>query len=102
MFNNLLTAGVNTESELDSLQFRSTDVIELLCMILCFELRCSIYTSHELIQVMGETGSIMFTVFAFVVLNFTSITALQADARTIWAYSRDEMLPGSRECMSSQ
>lgn len=45
---------------------------------------------------MGKTGGIIFTVFAFIILNFTGITALQANARTIWAYSRDEMLPGSR------
>lgn len=47
-------------------------------------------------NVMGKTGGIVFTVFAFIILNFTGITALQANARTIWALSRDEMLPGSR------
>lgn len=47
-------------------------------------------------DVMGKTGGIVFTVFAFIILNFTGITALQANARTIWALSRDEMLPGSR------
>lgn len=47
-------------------------------------------------DVMGKTGGITFTVFAFIILNFTGITALQANARTIWAFSRDEMLPGSR------
>ncbi|ORY87115.1 hypothetical protein BCR37DRAFT_376507 [Protomyces lactucae-debilis] len=47
-------------------------------------------------NVMGKSGGITFTVFAFIILNFTGITALQANARTIWALSRDEMLPGSR------
>ena len=47
-------------------------------------------------DVIGKGGGIFFTVAAFLVLNFTAMTAIQAGARTIWAYSRDEMLPGSR------
>lgn len=47
-------------------------------------------------DVIGQGGGIFFTVSAFIVLNFTAITAIQAGSRTIWAYARDEMLPGSR------
>ena len=47
-------------------------------------------------NVLGKSGGLTFTVFAFIILNFTGITALQANARTIWALSRDEMLPGSK------
>ncbi|MCJ1284520.1 hypothetical protein MMC26_003853 [Xylographa opegraphella] len=44
----------------------------------------------------GPAGGIFFTVAAFIILNFVGITAIQAGARTVWAYSRDEMLPLSR------
>ena len=44
----------------------------------------------------GRNGGIFFTVAACFILNFTAMTAIQAGARTIWAYSRDEMLPLSR------
>lgn len=47
-------------------------------------------------NVMGPGGGIFFTVAAFIILNFTAMTAIQAGARTVWAYSRDEMLPFSR------
>ena len=47
-------------------------------------------------NVIGTAGGVFFTVCAFIVLNFTGITAIQAGARTVWAYSRDEMLPLSR------
>lgn len=47
-------------------------------------------------NVMGKAGSIFFAIAAFIIMNFVCITALQAGSRTIWAYSRDEMLPGSR------
>ncbi|KAL6712923.1 polyamine transporter tpo5 [Lecanora helva] len=46
-------------------------------------------------DVIGKKGGIFFTVAACFVLNFTAMTAIQAGARTIWAFSRDEMLPGS-------
>ena len=46
-------------------------------------------------NVMGTAGGVFFTVAAFIILNFTGITAIQAGARTVWAYSRDEMLPFS-------
>ena len=44
----------------------------------------------------GRAGGVFFTVCAFIILNFTGITAIQAGARTVWAFSRDEMLPFSR------
>ncbi|KAG8158462.1 hypothetical protein KVR01_011584 [Diaporthe batatas] len=47
-------------------------------------------------NVMGKRAAIFFAVAAFVIMNFVCITALQAGSRTIWAFSRDEMLPGSR------
>ena len=47
-------------------------------------------------DVMGRKAGIFFTVAACFVLNFTAMTAIQAGARTIWAFSRDEMLPLSR------
>ena len=46
-------------------------------------------------NVMGKGPSILFTVCAFVIMNFVCITALQAGARTLWAFSRDQMIPGS-------
>ena len=47
-------------------------------------------------NVLGVKGGIAFTVFAFIILNFCGIAALQANARTIFAYSRDELLPFSK------
>ena len=47
-------------------------------------------------EVMGRGGGIFFTVTAYIILNFGAISAIQAGSRTIWAYSRDEMLPLSR------
>lgn len=47
-------------------------------------------------NVTGRSGGIFFTVAAYIVLNFTAMTAIQAGSRTIWAFARDELLPGSR------
>jgi amino acid transporter len=47
-------------------------------------------------NVTGREGAIFFTVMAFLVMNFVCITAMQAGARTVWAFSRDSLLPGSR------
>lgn len=47
-------------------------------------------------NVLGKSGGIFFTVAAFIIMNFVCITALQAGSRTVWAFSRDSMLPGSR------
>lgn len=46
-------------------------------------------------NVMGKGPAIFFAVAAFLIMNFVCITALQAGSRTIWAFSRDSMLPGS-------
>ncbi|OAA68167.1 amino acid permease [Niveomyces insectorum RCEF 264] len=47
-------------------------------------------------NVIGKGGAIFFTIAAFLIMNFVCITAMQAGARTVWAFSRDQMLPGSR------
>jgi amino acid permease (GABA permease) len=47
-------------------------------------------------NVLGAPGGILFTLFAFIILNFCGISALQASARTIFAFSRDELLPFSK------
>ena len=47
-------------------------------------------------EVIGRQGGIFFTVCAYLVLNFTAMTAIQAGSRTIWAYARDEMIPFSK------
>lgn len=47
-------------------------------------------------NVLGPAGGIAFTVFAFIVLNFTGMTGMQAGARTFWALSRDELVPASK------
>lgn len=47
-------------------------------------------------EVMGRGGGIFFTVAAYIVLNFGAMSAIQAGSRTIWAFSRDGMLPLSR------
>jgi amino acid transporter len=45
---------------------------------------------------LGKRAGIFFTVGAFVVLQLTCFTATQALARTIFAYSRDRLIPGSK------
>ena len=47
-------------------------------------------------NVFGRAGGVTFTVFAFIILNFTGMTGMQAGARTFWALARDELLPLSR------
>ena len=44
-------------------------------------------------DVLGRRAGIFFTIAAYIVLNFTAMTAIHAGSRTIWAYARDEMLP---------
>jgi amino acid permease (GABA permease) len=46
-------------------------------------------------NVLGRQAGTFFTVCALIILNFTGITAIQSGARTVWAFSRDEMLPFS-------
>ncbi len=43
-------------------------------------------------NVLGKAPSLFFTVAAFLIMNFVFITALQAGSRTVWAFSRDEMI----------
>jgi amino acid transporter len=47
-------------------------------------------------NVMGKGPAIFFAVSAFLIMNFVCITALQAGSRTLWAFSRDQMIPGSK------
>lgn len=47
-------------------------------------------------NVMGKGAAIFFAVSAFLIMNFVCITALQAGSRTLWAFSRDQMIPGSK------
>ena len=46
-------------------------------------------------NVLGAPGAVAFTVFAFIIINFTGMTGLQAGARTFWALARDELMPFS-------
>lgn len=45
---------------------------------------------------LGKGGGITFTVCAFIILQFVCFTATQALARTVFAFSRDRLIPGSR------
>jgi amino acid transporter len=45
---------------------------------------------------LGKSGGIAFTVFAFIILQFVCFTATQALGRTVFAFSRDKLLPFSR------
>lgn len=45
-------------------------------------------------NVMGRGPAIFFAICSFLIMNFVCITALQAGSRTIWAFSRDQLLPG--------
>ncbi|KAB5535165.1 amino acid permease [Coniochaeta sp. 2T2.1] len=45
---------------------------------------------------MGKGAAIFFAVSAFMIMNFVCITAMQAGSRTLWAFSRDQMIPGSK------
>jgi len=44
---------------------------------------------------LGVSGGVAFTVFAFIILQFVCFTATQALARTVFAFSRDRLLPFS-------
>jgi amino acid transporter len=48
-------------------------------------------------NVLGKNGGITFMVLSAVICNFTGATALQAQARTLFALARDEMLPFSKQ-----
>ncbi|KAL1305206.1 hypothetical protein AAFC00_002124 [Neodothiora populina] len=45
---------------------------------------------------LGRAGAITFAVCAFVILNSCAIAALHSLARTVFAFSRDRLIPGSR------
>jgi amino acid transporter len=45
---------------------------------------------------LGKTGGIVYTVCAFIILQFVCFTATQALARTVFAFSRDKLIPASR------
>ena len=44
---------------------------------------------------LGMSGGIAFTIFAFLIIQFVCWTAMQALARTVFAFSRDKLLPFS-------
>lgn len=44
---------------------------------------------------LGKSGGIAFTVFGFIIIKFVCFTAMQALARTVFAFSRDRLLPAS-------
>lgn len=45
---------------------------------------------------LGKSGGIAFSVFGFIIIKFVCFTAMQALARTVFAFSRDNLLPFSR------
>lgn len=45
---------------------------------------------------LGRAGAITFAACAFVILNSCAIAAIQSLARTVFAFSRDRLIPGSR------
>ncbi|EMC98071.1 hypothetical protein BAUCODRAFT_32069 [Baudoinia panamericana UAMH 10762] len=47
-------------------------------------------------DVLGKRGGIVFTVCAFIIIKFVCFTAMQALARTVFAFSRDRLVPFSR------
>ena len=46
-------------------------------------------------NVLGKSGGITFTVCAFIIIKFVTFTAMQALARSVFAFSRDRLLPFS-------
>lgn len=47
-------------------------------------------------QSLGKTGGMVYTVCAFIILQFVCFTATQALGRTVFAFSRDRLLPFSK------
>lgn len=45
---------------------------------------------------LGQKGGVVYTICAFIILQFGSISAVQSAARTVFAFSRDGLLPGSK------
>lgn len=46
-------------------------------------------------NVLGKAGGITFTVCAFIIIKFVTFTAMQALGRTVFAFSRDRLVPFS-------
>jgi hypothetical protein len=46
-------------------------------------------------NVLGKAGGITFTVCAFIIIKFVTFTAMQALGRTVFAFSRDRLIPFS-------
>lgn len=46
-------------------------------------------------NVLGKSGGIFYTVCAFIIIKFVTFTAMQSLARTVFAFSRDRLLPGA-------
>jgi len=46
-------------------------------------------------NVLGKAGGITFTFCAFIIIKFVTFTAMQALGRTVFAFSRDRLLPFS-------
>ena len=46
-------------------------------------------------NVLGKAGGIVFTVCAFIIIKFVTFTAMQSLARTVFAFSRDQLIPFS-------
>ncbi|KAF2141368.1 uncharacterized protein K452DRAFT_228707 [Aplosporella prunicola CBS 121167] len=44
---------------------------------------------------LGKSGGVFYTICAFIILQFVCFTATQALARTVFAFSRDRLVPGS-------
>ncbi|KAG0649946.1 putative amino-acid permease [Hyphodiscus hymeniophilus] len=44
---------------------------------------------------LGKSGGIFYTVCGFIIIKFVCFTAMQSLARTVFAFSRDELLPFS-------
>ncbi|KAF2767719.1 amino acid transporter [Teratosphaeria nubilosa] len=44
---------------------------------------------------LGKAGGIVFTVCAFIIIKFVTFTAMQALGRTVFAFSRDRLVPFS-------
>ncbi|KAF2719802.1 amino acid transporter [Polychaeton citri CBS 116435] len=47
-------------------------------------------------NVLGKGGGITFTVCAFIIIKFVTFTAMQSLARTVFAFSRDRLVPASK------
>ncbi|KAJ5592014.1 uncharacterized protein N7459_002383 [Penicillium hispanicum] len=44
---------------------------------------------------LGKGGGMFFTIAALIIIKFVTFTAMQSLGRTVWAFSRDRMLPFS-------